>query len=273
MRKIFHCFLSIVLTSLMCQDGAAQVAINSTGNNPDTSAMLDIVSTNKGLLIPRVSLTTLTDASTIILPATSLLIYNYNSGLSTGTGLYYNSGTPAAPAWVKLVAHVSNAPIKTISAEGDTVALDRPPMGELSMTGNTTPTPILSAGVYYSVAGTTVFSSHSWGFSNGGVSNRLVYTGAREKMFHIACTISIICGQSNQTAKAVIYKNGSPLTTGVIQTKLGGSGDVTSTAIHVAIHLSTNDYLELRIMNVTGAYSFTITDMNLFALGMSMGRD
>lgn len=82
------------------------VAINTTGNAPDVSAMLDIVSSTKGLLLPRVSLTSTTDATTIATPATSLLVYNTNAGLTgdnaDGVGYYYNAGTSGSPSWTKL---------------------------------------------------------------------------------------------------------------------------------------------------------------------------
>lgn len=85
---------------------AQNVAINTTGNNPDVSAMLDVVSSDKGLLIPRISLTSVTDNSTIASPATSLLVYNTNESLTgtnaDGAGYYYNAGTPASPVWTKL---------------------------------------------------------------------------------------------------------------------------------------------------------------------------
>jgi uncharacterized protein (TIGR02145 family) len=54
---------------------SAGVAINETGNPPDQSAMLDIQSTNKGLLIPR-----LTDAQrNSLAPVQGLLLYNTTS--------------------------------------------------------------------------------------------------------------------------------------------------------------------------------------------------
>jgi hypothetical protein len=84
---------------------AQNVAINSTGSNPDSSAMLDVSSTNKGVLIPQISLSSLTDASTIAVPAHSLLVYNTNAALSGGKGYYYNSGTTGSPSWVKLSAY------------------------------------------------------------------------------------------------------------------------------------------------------------------------
>jgi BclA C-terminal domain len=42
----------------------------------NSSAMLDVASTNKGVLIPRVALTSTADISTIVSPTTSLLVYN-----------------------------------------------------------------------------------------------------------------------------------------------------------------------------------------------------
>ncbi len=69
--------------------------------------MLDIVNSSKGLLIPRVSLTSTTDASTIANPATSLLVYNTNASITgeyaAGVGYYYNAGTTGSPNWKRLV--------------------------------------------------------------------------------------------------------------------------------------------------------------------------
>ncbi len=55
---------------------AQVVSINTTGAAGDNSAILDVDATNKGFLIPRVSLTSATDIVTVASPATSLLIYN-----------------------------------------------------------------------------------------------------------------------------------------------------------------------------------------------------
>jgi hypothetical protein len=70
---------------------------------PDASAMLDVNAANKGLLIPRVALVSLSDAVTIPSPATSLLVYNTNAALPGGVGFYYNSGKGSA-IWVKLLS-------------------------------------------------------------------------------------------------------------------------------------------------------------------------
>lgn len=71
----------------------AQVGINTT--TPDASAMLDISATNKGLLIPRVSIPNLNAAAPVTAPVTSLLVYNTNT--TTGVGFHYWYGAKWTP--------------------------------------------------------------------------------------------------------------------------------------------------------------------------------
>ena len=82
---IFLCFISVFAFS--------QVAINTSGDNPDASAGLDVSFTNKGVLIPRVALTSATDNTTISSPATSLLVYNTGTGGLSPAGYYYWNGS------------------------------------------------------------------------------------------------------------------------------------------------------------------------------------
>jgi hypothetical protein len=108
-RNIPFILLAFAQFFLCIKFTAAQnVGINSSGATPDVSAMLDIVSSDKGMLLPRVSLTSTTDATTIVSPATSLLVYNTNAGMTgdnaDGVGYYYNAGTSGSPSWVKLSA-------------------------------------------------------------------------------------------------------------------------------------------------------------------------
>ena len=73
------------------------VGINTNGALPDNSAMLDIGSDDKGLLIPRVPLDSLEDNLTIPSPTTSLLVYNNGTGLLTPEGYYYWNGMQWVP--------------------------------------------------------------------------------------------------------------------------------------------------------------------------------
>ncbi len=102
MKKIKHLTALASMLFLGALGTTAQnVGIGIT--TPDASARLDITAPNKGLLIPRVALTSLTDAVTITAPANSLLVYNTNVAVPGGAGFYYNSGNGSA-IWVKLLS-------------------------------------------------------------------------------------------------------------------------------------------------------------------------
>jgi hypothetical protein len=79
---------------------SAQVAINTSGANPDASAGLDVSFTNKGVLITRVALTQTTSASPVTSPLTSLLVYNTATVNDVTPGYYYWNGTK----WVRFVS-------------------------------------------------------------------------------------------------------------------------------------------------------------------------
>jgi hypothetical protein len=78
----------------------AQQNIGIGTTTPNSSALLEVQSTNKGLLIPRVSLLSEIDIVTIPAPPTSLLVYNLNVLLPEGVGFYYWNGSK----WNKLIA-------------------------------------------------------------------------------------------------------------------------------------------------------------------------
>lgn len=100
-----------LLLSLLAIDALAQsLAINTTGASANASSILDVSSTNKGILIPRVSLTNTNDAATIPSPANSLIVYNTNAAMANGQGIgvYFNYGTPASPSWTKFSGVADN---------------------------------------------------------------------------------------------------------------------------------------------------------------------
>jgi hypothetical protein len=97
MKKLF---IVCVLSSISYYSIAQNVGINTTGATPDASAALDIDYSDKGLLIPRVSLTSNNDVVTIPAPATSLLVYNTNAAMTSGAvGYWYWDGA----AWVQAI--------------------------------------------------------------------------------------------------------------------------------------------------------------------------
>jgi len=82
----------------------AQVAVNTDGNSADGSAMLDVKSTDKGMLIPRVALTGTSDVTTISSPATSLMVYNTTTAGDVTPGFYYWNGS----AWTTMAGSSSS---------------------------------------------------------------------------------------------------------------------------------------------------------------------
>ncbi|MGG9970952.1 hypothetical protein ACQ33O_04080 [Ferruginibacter sp. SUN002] len=91
--------LSLYLMVSLSESHGQNVAINATGSTPDTSAMLDISSTNKGLLIPRM---TTAQIASIPLPATGLLAFS-----TTDSTFKFNTGTSSSASWVSLFSNNS----------------------------------------------------------------------------------------------------------------------------------------------------------------------
>jgi hypothetical protein len=79
----------VLLLLLISSSLYAQTGIGTT--TPNASAKLDVYSTNKGFLPPRVTLTSVSDATTIPSPAEGLLVYNLGS-VGLQAGYYYWNG-------------------------------------------------------------------------------------------------------------------------------------------------------------------------------------
>lgn len=93
-------FASIVflfsLTLISLVPVAQNVGINNTGASPNSKAILDLSTTDKGILVPRVVLNSTTDPISGTKPM-SLLVYN-NGGSFGSNGFYYWNGT----TWIQI---------------------------------------------------------------------------------------------------------------------------------------------------------------------------
>ena len=88
-KKIFL----LIVVGLCVATATAQTGIGTT--TPDVSAKLDISSTTKGLLVPRM---TATERGAIATPAKGLLIYQTDGE----AGFYVNTGTSSAKVWTRI---------------------------------------------------------------------------------------------------------------------------------------------------------------------------
>ena len=189
-----HALLAALLTTGGLTARAQSVGIGTTA--PDASAALDIVSTNKGALLPRVAA-----VAAVANPATGLIVFQTGSP----AGYYYNVGTPAAPNWQQL-ATASGAAITAsngLTKTGQNVALG----GTLTQA-----TTVVNGGFPLSVTGTgtTSFAGNvGIGTSNPAASELLDINGtARAIAVHTPPT-----GTTNMLPAAYgrIQYNGSVL--------------------------------------------------------------
>jgi hypothetical protein len=118
MKKVlFYVVIAFAIfssSSMMAQQGIGT-------NQPDKSAALDIVSTKRGLLIPRISIPDLNAASPVTAPATSLLVYNEPAvGVTTEPGFYYWDGGK----WVRFMDTDSDHTTSVVAGQGIVVTPD-----------------------------------------------------------------------------------------------------------------------------------------------------
>jgi hypothetical protein len=98
MQKRYFKIITVLAVSLFTTKCFSQsVSINNTGAAADSTAMLDVSSTTKGLLIPRMAAAQRTAIAT---PATGLLVYQTDGD----PGFYYYNGTN----WFLLVTTAVN---------------------------------------------------------------------------------------------------------------------------------------------------------------------
>ena len=88
-KKIFL----LIVVGLCVATATAQTGIGTT--TPDVSAKLDISSTTKGLLVPRM---TATERGAIATPAKGLLMYQTDGE----AGFYVNTGTSSSIVWTRV---------------------------------------------------------------------------------------------------------------------------------------------------------------------------
>jgi hypothetical protein len=181
-KSIFVFCLLIILTT----STKAQVGIGT--NSPNESSKLEINATNKGVLIPRVTLTGITDATTIATPATSLLVYNTATTSDVVPGYYYNSGTSGSPVWIRL----NTSSLVTGANSGETIRWN-------------------SSNSQWQVTGTSALAlGNQAGLTNQGFgATALGYVAGYSNQGNSAIAIGNQAGYSNQGNNAVALGYGA----------------------------------------------------------------
>jgi hypothetical protein len=91
--------LFFIVGNIHAQQG---IGINETNADPDNSAILDVSSNLKGVLLPRVALTGTTLSFPVNSPAVSLLVYNTSTNNDVTPGYYFWDGAK----WVRIASGI-----------------------------------------------------------------------------------------------------------------------------------------------------------------------
>lgn len=226
-RDMRYC-ITIIALLISYQSAAQSMAINATGNPANASAMLDVQSTTKGILIPRM---TKVQKNAIAAPATGLLIYQ--GPPSDSTGFYYYNGSQ----WVWLQPQMGDDWKTTGNAGTDTAVnfigtTDNMPLafrvnneksGRIesniatanSFLGN-------RSGIFNTGANNTAFGfrslvANTTGFSNTSVGSMAMQnnsTGRNNVAIGALALNSSTTGNSNVAIGSSALENGSTLSSG-----------------------------------------------------------
>ncbi len=155
-------FLSFLLFTAGLKVSLAQVSINSDGSDPDGSAMLEVKATDKGVLLPRL---TLSQRDAIASPAEGLMVFCTDCGSEGSLSIFSNG------SWKTFSPCSISAP----TAGTNTVTLDQVLWTWNSVAGATgykwNTTDDYSTAIYM---GTSLTKSET-GFTCGTTYNRFVW--------------------------------------------------------------------------------------------------
>ena len=134
-----------------------------------------------------------------------------------------------------------------------------------------------AAGTYFKAAGTSTVTGKSTSMSADSTNNRIKYTGAGSRHFHIVAQATVgISSGTNQKIGIQVYKydasgaSGALLTHSEAQTTIAGT-NVEQITTHADAMLDQNDYLEIWVANHTSnTIDPTLQLGYMFAVGMPM---
>ena len=267
-NTIKHIIVAMALTLGLSYTATSQTTAQKIGKNPTNiapSAVLDIESDNKGVLLPRVNLTSTTDATTIASPAEGLTIYNRaTAGTAPNTvtpGYYYWNGS----RWVKLA--VETPPIafaKTVYVNATSPNLvaatifdeANPPLS------NDNALKAKDDNLYVASDGST------WTY-NTVASNYKTYAVAPSTPFNIATTTT---DAGNNKTSAIERVGSVSVTNGLLRASSGNTNSITidptqgpGPRLSLGTTLLPNSYFELGAYGGMNNFDTKGRDFNIFS--------
>lgn len=253
MMKLFQ-FKYIVLLGLIFTlssiETSAQVGIGTT--TPNANSMLDITTTTKGMLPPRMTTTERTALGTALTTSdlaadAGMLVYD-----TSLEDYYYWDAT--TDAWVCM----------SCGGVGSNSYSDEKTGGTIYFEDNTDETSV-SGNNSFQVEGTTT-AINIEGDVERTSNDELRYTGTDTKIFVINCTFTAYGEGNDDVWRFQIYKNS--IADGSLKIESIGhhwdnSDKKHSYTISGRISLSTNDEIALYVKNTDGNDDIWVTNMNL----------
>lgn len=128
-------------------------------------------------------------------------------------------------------------------------------------------TDITQIGLYTKVNGIFVAGPYSH-LTTPDTTGRITYIGPSQRHFHLVTSVSMTCAGNNQTVSFRMAVNGTTDASTQLRRRIGTGTDIGSTALHGDELLTTNDYVELYVANLTSTANITIQDCYFFMVGM-----
>jgi len=106
---LFRLLLLVAISFMMVDDSYAQMKLGDNATNMNNNAILEMESTNKGVLLPRIALTATDSPAPLTAFVAGMTVYN-TAAAGSGTtlvtpGIYYSDGT----RWVRNVSSAAGA--------------------------------------------------------------------------------------------------------------------------------------------------------------------
>lgn len=180
-----------------------QVAINQDGTPPDNSAMLDVKSTTRGMLVPRM---TIAQRNAIASPANGLLVF------CTDNNQYFsNKGTPASPNWTMVSSQWLSSGTNIYYSSGNVGIGLSNPLQKLQVNGK------ISADYGSATVPSFIFGTgdENTGFSSPDVFSLGMITNGVERM-RIDQTGHVFMGATTSLSTQKLY---------VVSNEVGASGN------------------------------------------------
>lgn len=252
MKKIIQCSLVVMLIIIATQVNA-QVKFGNNKTTINANSLLELESTNKGLLLPRVALTAINAASPMSAHVEGMVVYNTaTAGTAPNNvtpGYYYNDGTK----WNR-IATSPDILLPNISITSSTAPTGLTTGQVVYNTTNVAGPPAIPIGpVYWDGTKWVPFSGNDWTTSGNSVNGGNFLGTTNNASLRI---------RTNNTQKMVIDSMGKVGigTTAPVST-LEVNGSATNTAASSSTTRSINFATSNLAYTTASAGAFTLTGM------------